>query len=122
MITSDCNSFPFWEQSDPENYDGPSSSSDDEDEEGGPGSHKLTRAQRKRLRKTKLKESASSAPQRRKIIGPLLQSAVNNPEGDGDSVCEDRPQGVRQNAPENQSQNTSPGACFIFSLSSLFKH
>ena len=49
--------------------EGNSSSASDDDEECAP--HKLTRAQRKRLRHKKLKENAS---RRRKIIGPLLPS------------------------------------------------
>lgn len=43
-------------------------------DEGAP--EKLTRAQRKRIRKRKLKEAASS---RRKIIGPLLPSEYELP-------------------------------------------
>lgn len=49
-------------------------SSNGESEVGNDGSVKLTRAQRKRLRKKKLKEAAS---QRRKIIGPLLLGSTD---------------------------------------------
>lgn len=62
----------------------PSSSDDNDGEKGGSG--RLTRAQRKRLRKKKLKEAA---PQRRKIIGPLLPGS-----SDDGNVAES----VRQNA------------------------
>lgn len=56
-----------------------SSSSDENSGEKG-GSEKLTRSQRKRLRKRKFKESAS---RRREIIGPLLP---NSKDGGVDSV------------------------------------
>lgn len=61
----------------------PSSSCADEGESDG--FKKLTRSQRKRIRKKKLKEAASS---RRKIIGPVLPFVKNQPEG------------VRENAPK----------------------
>ncbi|KAL8143182.1 hypothetical protein V2J09_016214 [Rumex salicifolius] len=93
---------------DPENFDSPSSSSDGNDEDGDLGPHKLTRAQRKRLRKKKLKQSSTSSPQRRKIIGPLLASPVNKPKGDSVSMGEYHTPGVRGNAAENQSQNAAP--------------
>ena len=65
-----------------------STSDDNDNDDGGEsGTQKLTRAQRKRLRKKKLKEDAS---RRGKIIGPLLPSSND----DGDV-------GVRQNAAEN---------------------
>ncbi|CDP02621.1 unnamed protein product [Coffea canephora] len=69
----------------------------DEGEENGP--KKLTRAQRKRLRKKKLKEAAS---RRRKIIGPLLPDTSENgtAEVGGGGVVEEEPQGVRGNAAE----------------------
>nr|GEX30338.1 hypothetical protein [Tanacetum cinerariifolium] len=62
---------------------------EDHDDEGELGGfEKLTRAQRKRLRKQKLKEAASH---RREIIGPQLPG-----KGDDDQQAE----GVRQNAAE----------------------
>lgn len=49
--------------------------------ESGEQPRRLTRSQRKRLRKRKLKEEASAAAsgRRRKIIGPLLPSSVSIP-------------------------------------------
>ncbi|KVI08929.1 uncharacterized protein LOC112528551 isoform X2 [Cynara cardunculus var. scolymus] len=70
------------------------------EEEGGSGSQKLTRAQRKRLRKKKLKEVASH---RRLIIGPQLPSTGGDDQIDGDGS--DGPEyqqseGVRRNVAE----------------------
>ena len=50
------------------------------------GERKLTRSQRKRMRKRKLKESAAAGAhlqQRRKIIGPVLPSKYLPGEGSG---------------------------------------
>ncbi|CAH9089894.1 unnamed protein product [Cuscuta epithymum] len=69
-----------------------SSSSSSSDEEGGCEAQKLTRAQRKRIRRTKLKEAAS---RRQKIIGPLLPNA--SVESGAENVQEHLP-GVCQNA------------------------
>ncbi|KAK2981203.1 hypothetical protein RJ640_030592 [Escallonia rubra] len=71
------------------------SSSSSSDEEGECGSEKLTRAQRKRLRKKKLKEAAS---QRRRIIGPVLPTANDDGDGEGAQVDSSCPQDVRRNA------------------------
>lgn len=58
---------------------------------------KFTRAQRKRLRKSKLKEAAL---QRRKIIGPLLPASNEeiDPNHVGVEVVNNCVEGVRQNA------------------------
>ncbi|GMH06351.1 hypothetical protein Nepgr_008191 [Nepenthes gracilis] len=82
---------------DPENLvESRSSQSSDDDDRG---SVKLTRAQRKRIRKKKLKEAAAH---RRKIIGPLLPPTGNDFDaGDCDST-ESGPQSVRQNAAEKK--------------------
>ncbi|CAH9069192.1 unnamed protein product [Cuscuta europaea] len=79
-----------------------SSSSSLSDEEGGCEAQKLTRAQRKRIRRTKLKEAAS---RRQKIIGPLLPNAsVEN----GAEIVQGHLTGVCQNAyqPEETAQCT----------------
>ncbi|KAM5576839.1 hypothetical protein ABKV19_007598 [Rosa sericea] len=68
---------------------GSSATSGDEDGTGESETQKLTRAQRKRLRKKKLKEDAS---RRKQIIGPLLPSTV----GEGENCTPD----VRRNASE----------------------
>lgn len=68
---------------------GCSTSDDNDDSESG--TQKLTRAQRKRLRKKMLKEDAS---RRGKMIGPLLPSTKEV----GDDGCTG---GVRQNAAVN---------------------
>lgn len=57
--------------------------------DGGDG--KLTRAQRKRLRKRKLKEANS---RRRKIIGPLLPASEDDTDGNANDVS---------NAPEQNA-------------------
>ncbi|KAK4584881.1 hypothetical protein RGQ29_022526 [Quercus rubra] len=68
-----------------------SCSASDVNDDSESGQQKLTRAQRKRLRKKKLKEDAS---RRGKMIGPLLPSTKEV----GDDGCTG---GVRQNAAEN---------------------
>ncbi|KAE8008234.1 hypothetical protein FH972_004764 [Carpinus fangiana] len=73
------------------------SACDDTDGESGPR-RKLTRAQRKRLRKKKLKEDAS---RRGNIIGPLLPS-----EGEAGDV-ETEPPDVRRNAAEKKFDATA---------------
>uniref|UniRef100_A0A7N0VE05 Uncharacterized protein n=1 Tax=Kalanchoe fedtschenkoi TaxID=63787 RepID=A0A7N0VE05_KALFE len=76
---------------DEERSSGPSS-------EGG-GDGKLTRAQRKRLRKRKLREDSV---RRGNMIGPLLQATAQV----------DDPQGVRPNAPHNcnlRGESEEPG-------------
>ncbi|XP_052195093.1 uncharacterized protein LOC127803101 isoform X2 [Diospyros lotus] len=81
---------------------GSSSSSCSEDgDEIGPG--KLSRAQRKRLRKRKLKEEAS---RRRKIIGPLLPADSGD---DGHGNPRNEPQGVRRNVSEESEIGDKPG-------------
>ncbi|MFS7955606.1 hypothetical protein Hanom_Chr07g00644581 [Helianthus anomalus] len=71
--------------------------------EGELGFEKLTRAQRKRLRKKKLKEAAS---QRRQIIGPQLNpdhTGGDRIDGEVSGVRElehERLEGVRRNAAE----------------------
>ncbi|CAL1380891.1 unnamed protein product [Linum trigynum] len=69
---------------------GGSSSSPSSDKEGDGGVQKLSRAQRKRLRKKKIKEDVS---RRKGIIGPLLPSSP--PEQAESSL------GVRQNAEQS---------------------
>lgn len=72
--------------------------------EGECGPQKLTRAQRKRLRKKKIKEGAS---RRRKIIGPLLPTPSDDHDH-GESTSE--PQGVRRNVDEESDiGNDKPG-------------
>ncbi|KAI3462673.1 hypothetical protein Pfo_019336 [Paulownia fortunei] len=71
----------------------PSSSDDNEGENGG--TEKLTRAQRKRLRKSKLKVAAS---RRRKIIGPLLPGSSDDRNDGSVEVVGNVPESVRQNA------------------------
>ncbi|KAL4577520.1 hypothetical protein LXL04_013629 [Taraxacum kok-saghyz] len=73
-----------------------SASSEEEDELG---SEKLTRAQRKRLRKKKLKAAASH---RRQIIGPELPpTGGDRVDGEGNDVHEHQhSEGVRRNATE----------------------
>ncbi|XP_017216503.1 uncharacterized protein LOC108194116 [Daucus carota subsp. sativus] len=70
-----------------------SSSSSDGDGDVG-GQQKLTRAQRKRLRKKKLRQAAS---QRRPIIGPLLPTTSSEAD---EGLVLDETQPVRQNAAE----------------------
>lgn len=72
-----------------------SSSSGDQETNHGPD--KLTRAQRKRIRRKKLKEASS---RRQNIIGPLLPTEESDLEGVNVSTPDEEPQGVRQNANE----------------------
>nr|GMC97095.1 uncharacterized protein LOC109177932 isoform X1 [Ipomoea batatas]GME17923.1 uncharacterized protein LOC109177932 isoform X1 [Ipomoea batatas] len=78
-----------------------SSSSSASDHEGGCEPQKLTRAQRKRIRRKKMKEAAS---RRQKIIGPLLPNASDV----GAEIADEHPPGVRQNAqtPEEAAWST----------------
>lgn len=68
---------------------GSATTSGDDDGNGESEPQRLTRAQRKRLRKKKLKEDAS---RRRELIGPLLPPTVDQGENEA--------QGVRRNASE----------------------
>ncbi|KAB1214925.1 Serine carboxypeptidase-like 18 [Morella rubra] len=98
------------------NYDleesGCSTSDDNGDGERGP--EKLTRAQRKRLRKKKLKEDAS---RRVKIIGPLLPSTGDGcGSGGGDAVLGKEPPAVRYSAADKEldvtvDQSGEKGEC-----------
>nr|XP_043635002.1 uncharacterized protein LOC122606103 [Erigeron canadensis] len=77
-------------------------SSENEEEEGF---RKLTRAQRKRLRKKKLKETGGL--KRRPIIGPVLP-------GDDKLDNDQHPEGVRRNAsekPESRNDREKPTSC-----------
>jgi len=76
------------------------SACDDTDGESGPR-RKLTRAQRKRLRKKKLKEDAS---RRGNMVGPLLRPSTSESEG-GD--VETEPPDVRRNAAEKKVDATA---------------
>lgn len=78
--------------------DGGSSSSGDQESDHGP--KKLTRAQRKRIRRKKLKEAAS---RRQNIIGPLLPTEEGDHKVVSPSTIDEEPQGVRQNANETES-------------------
>ncbi|RAL50763.1 hypothetical protein DM860_015910 [Cuscuta australis] len=71
------------------------SSSSSSDRDMGFEAGKLTRAQRKRIRRAKLKEGAS---RRRKIIGPLLPEASDEIGVSGAEIVEEHPPCVRQNA------------------------
>lgn len=80
------------------------SSTGEEDDDDGEGrleseTLKLTRAQRKRLRRKKLKEDIS---RRGKIIGPLPLSS-NDGEGGCSSAVKERSPAVRENADEDDS-------------------
>ncbi|XP_050384755.1 uncharacterized protein LOC126801356 [Argentina anserina] len=79
---------------------GSSATSGDEDGDGESETHELTRAQRKRLRKKKLKEDAS---RRKQIIGPLLPSTID----EGGSCSPD----VRRNAYEEPSDQPPQPDC-----------
>ncbi|KAJ7944541.1 putative Histone-lysine N-methyltransferase NSD3 [Quillaja saponaria] len=72
------------------------SSSTSNDDGSEPESQKLTRAQRKRLRKKKLKEEAS---RRGNVIGPLLP--LINPNESSDLVGKEESPAVRRNADED---------------------
>ncbi|KDP32093.1 hypothetical protein JCGZ_12554 [Jatropha curcas] len=81
------------------------SSTSDDDGESECGQQKLTRAQRKRLRRKKLKEDV---PRRKQIIGPLLPPLS----GEGGSVCgggdaaEECTPGDRQNDYDTQGSSS----------------
>lgn len=77
--------------------DGDNEFDDDNGEGGKYQPQKLTRAQRKRLRKKKLKEDAS---RRSKIIGPLLPPTINEDANDNYRGDEIHRQDVRQNVDE----------------------
>ena len=82
----------------------------DDDDEGGLGFAKLTRAQRKRLRKKKLKEAACN---RREIIGPQLP---------GKSEDDQQSEGVRRNAAErvgsgNEDEHSKTSSVFVNMIS-----
>ncbi|XP_044462707.1 uncharacterized protein LOC123193694 [Mangifera indica] len=77
--------------------DGDNEADDDNGEGGKYQPQKLTRAQRKRLRKKKLKEDAS---RRSKIIGPLLPPTINEDANDNYRGDEIHRQDVRQNVDE----------------------
>lgn len=91
---------------------GSTSSTDADEEEGDDGPKNLTRAQRKRLRKKKLKEAAS---RRRKIIGPLLPDANEDAIGEADVGVEEA-QSVRENSAEidGNPRADKPGEMFFF--------
>lgn len=83
---------------------------EDDDDEGELGFEKLTRAQRKRLRKKKLKEAASN---RREIIGPQLPG-----QGEDDQQSES----VRRNAAErvesgNEHHHSKASSVFVNMIS-----
>ncbi|XP_010316026.1 uncharacterized protein [Solanum lycopersicum] len=78
-----------------------SSSSGDQETNHGPD--KLTRAQRKRIRRKKLKEASS---RRQNIIGPLLPTEESDLEGVNVSTPDEEPQGVRQNANETDDADS----------------
>ncbi|ONI02733.1 hypothetical protein PRUPE_6G218900 [Prunus persica] len=85
---------------------GSATTSGDDDGNGESEPQRLTRAQRKRLRKKKLKEDAS---RRRELIGPLLPPTVDQGENEA--------QGVRRNASEEpdaaivEKPGDEPPAC-----------
>lgn len=72
-----------------------SSSSGEQESDHGP--EKLTRAQRKRIRRKKLKKAAS---RRQNIIGPLLPTEESDDKSVNVSKTDEEPQGVRENANE----------------------
>ncbi|KAF3621957.1 putative glycosyltransferase 7-like [Capsicum annuum] len=75
-------------------------SSNDDDVESDHGPEKLTRAQRKRIRRKKLKEAAS---RRQNIIGPLFPTEESDDKGVNLSTSDEKPQGVRQNVNETDN-------------------
>ncbi|KAH6824952.1 hypothetical protein C2S53_008215 [Perilla frutescens var. hirtella] len=85
----------------------PSQSSGDDNK--GDDAGKLTRAQRKRLRKRKLKEAAS---RRRKIIGPLLPGSNNDVDHSRGSIedVSNVAESVLQNAVTNVSGDHNHGS------------
>lgn len=106
---------------DADDYLKSNSSSDDDagNEIGESEGQKLTRAQRKRLRKKKIKEEVS---RRRGIIGPLLPEINNEENGEFWDRSGGRSQGVRQNADEKCADTfENPGKNLYFGfLLSLF--
>lgn len=82
----------------------------------------LSRAQRKRLRKKKLKEEAS---RRGKLIGPLLPSSTSNDGGPSD-IAGNESQSIRENAdeehdgPQSVRQNASEKPGLILRSIQLF--
>lgn len=99
IIDKICNEISLYivHADDLEDEERSSSSSDHDGEDCNGAIHKLTRAQRKRLRRKKLKEESS---QRRKIIGPmpLLSNANDGGNGGGGDVVRKALENVRQNA------------------------
>ncbi|EEF37120.1 uncharacterized protein LOC8283385 [Ricinus communis] len=89
----------------PDDYGLQQSSSSTNDNNGDSESEqqKLTRAQRKRLRKKMLKEDIC---RRGHIIGPLLPSSSNDIDDGTGAVKQDTP-GVRQNADESPGNENS---------------
>ncbi|XVE82953.1 hypothetical protein DITRI_Ditri16bG0046600 [Diplodiscus trichospermus] len=80
-----------------------SSTNDEEDDGNQVETQKLSRAQRKRLRKKKLKEDAF---RRGKMIGPLLPLSKD----DGVGLLQSQPQGARENAVDKQvASSEKPG-------------
>ncbi|GAB4849112.1 hypothetical protein Ancab_003920 [Ancistrocladus abbreviatus] len=97
----DVNSIP-----DPENLvENTGSSSSDHSDECGP--EKLSRAQRKRIRRKKLKEAATH---RRKLIGPVLPSTSEDCSVVDGGATETGLQGVRRYAAEEQCEFAKPDA------------
>ncbi|KAK4712074.1 hypothetical protein R3W88_006587 [Solanum pinnatisectum] len=80
---------------------GSSSSGDQEETDHGP--EKLTRAQRKRIRRKKLKEAST---RRQNIIGPLLPTEEIDREDVNVSTPDEERQGVRQNANETDDADS----------------
>ncbi|KAF5187568.1 hypothetical protein FRX31_022844 [Thalictrum thalictroides] len=82
-----------------------SSSSSSESNECGSNSEKLTRAQRKRFRKKKLKEASS---RRQNIIGPLLPTTANGSSSIVEVVHQDElqePQSISNVVEESKGSN-----------------
>ncbi|KAJ8769286.1 hypothetical protein K2173_002490 [Erythroxylum novogranatense] len=92
----------------PDDYglrEGSSSTSNDNDDDCG--LQKLTRAQRKRLRKKKLKEDVC---RRNQIIGPLLPPSMDASSSVNIAVEESTP-GVRQNADDSHASTIIGESC-----------
>nr|KAJ0219929.1 hypothetical protein LSAT_V11C200080200 [Lactuca sativa] len=90
--------------------------SSEEDDELG--SEKLTRAQRKRLRRKKLKEAASH---RRQIIGPELPPTGDDQINDEVSNVHQQSEGVRRNVTErSESGNNRKTSESLFSFIQFF--
>ncbi|XVF59239.1 hypothetical protein PTKIN_Ptkin07bG0260100 [Pterospermum kingtungense] len=97
--------LPIWVADDFEEGKSSSSRTDVEDDGSQAETQKLSRAQRKRLRKKKLKEDAF---RRGKMIGPLLP--VSEDDGVGLGLLQSEHQGVRQNAAHEQvASSDRPG-------------